>query len=193
MIQHEYQPARRTRTSTMTNCNSCWVAAGRVGYYLGLCTTRYISTTGLVCRSSVPLHQHCCILRIQCKVQKHKKSNVTSTRTRSIYTRIDYSFHRYLYPSYKLPRLCSVRFVDSGQGYGSLTELPEVLGTGMDVLQNSHKFRVLWHGRTELTEVPGGYKKCCTRTPGCRTGRTNGSSGYGYECCLLYTSPSPRD
>ena len=39
-------------------------------------------------------------------------------------------------------------------------------GTGMEVLQNSQKFRVLWHGRTELTEIPGGLKKCCTRTPG---------------------------
>ena len=46
---------------------------------------------------------------------------------------------------------------------------------GMGVLQNfekfrlrvlkSQKFRALWHGRTELTEVPVGYKKCCTRTP----------------------------
>ena len=36
----------------------------------------------------------------------------------------------------------------------------------MEVLQNSQKFQVLWHGRTELTEVPGGYIKCCTRTPG---------------------------
>ena len=25
----------------------------------------------------------------------------------------------------------------------------------MKVLQNFQKFRVLWHGRTELTEVPG--------------------------------------
>ena len=31
-------------------------------------------------------------------------------------------------------RLCSVRFVDSGQGYGSLTELLEVSGTGEEVL-----------------------------------------------------------
>ena len=31
------------------------------------------------------------------------------------------------------------------------TELTEVPGTGMKVLQN-------WHGRTELPEVPGGYK-----------------------------------
>ena len=28
----------------------------------------------------------------------------------------------------------------------------------MDVLQNSQKFRVLWHGRTELGEVPARYK-----------------------------------
>ena len=38
------------------------------------------------------------------------------------------------------------------------TELAEVSGTGMKVLQNFHKFRVLWHGRTKLTEVPGRYK-----------------------------------
>ena len=42
----------------------------------------------------------------------------------------------------------------------------QVSGKGMEVLQNSQKFRVLWHGHTELTEVPGWYKKCCTRTPG---------------------------
>ena len=36
----------------------------------------------------------------------------------------------------------------------------------MKVLQNFHKFRVLWHGRTELTEVPGGHKICYTRTAG---------------------------
>ena len=28
----------------------------------------------------------------------------------------------------------------------------------MKVLQNSHNFRVLWHGRTELPEIPGRYK-----------------------------------
>ena len=38
------------------------------------------------------------------------------------------------------------------------TELTEVLGTGMKVFQNFHKFRVLWRGRTELTEVPDRYK-----------------------------------
>ena len=36
----------------------------------------------------------------------------------------------------------------------------------MEVLQNSQKFRVVWHGRTELTEVPDGCKTRCTRTPG---------------------------
>ena len=39
------------------------------------------------------------------------------------------------------------RLLDSGLGYGSLTELPEVSGTGMKVLQNFQKFWVLWHGR----------------------------------------------
>ena len=34
------------------------------------------------------------------------------------------------------------RFVDSGYGYGRHTELTEVPGTGMDVVQNSQKFRV---------------------------------------------------
>ena len=38
-------------------------------------------------------------------------------------------------------------------------ELPEVSGTGSEMLQNSQKLRVLWHGRTVLTR-----------------------SGYGYEC-----------
>ena len=61
---------------------------------------------------------------------------------------------------------CSVGFVDSRQGYGSVTELPGVWGTGMKVLQNFQKFRVLWHGRTEPTEVPSEYKRCCTRAPG---------------------------
>ena len=37
MIQHEYQPARRTRTSTMRDCNSCWMAAGGGWAIHGLC------------------------------------------------------------------------------------------------------------------------------------------------------------
>ena len=68
----------------------------------------------------------------------------------------------------------------------------------MKVLQNFRKFRVLWYGRTELTEVPGGYKRCGTRTAGyCGTGctelteipgtgmnvlqKTNRSSGTGMK------------
>ena len=54
----------------------------------------------------------------------------------------------------------------SGYRYECLTELTEVPGTGMKVLQNSQKFRagmihavpvprVLCHRLTELTEVPG--------------------------------------
>ena len=82
--------------------------------------------------------------------------------------------------------------MDSGQGYGSPTELPEVLGAGMDVLQNSQKFRVLWHGRTELTEVPGGYKKRCTRTPGCRTGRTELTEVPGTGMNVLQNSQKFR-
>ena len=72
----------------------------------------------------------------------------------------------------------------SGCGYGSLTEHSAVSGAGMEVLQYAQKFRVLWHGRTELTEVPGGYKRCCTRTPGivARSYRSYRSSGNGYEC-----------
>ena len=70
-----------------------------------------------------------------------------------------------------------------GHGYESVPELPEVPG--------------MWHGRTELTEVPGGYERCCTRTPGivargvqdsqtvwvrvCMSYRTNRSSGTGMK------------
>ena len=46
----------------------------------------------------------------------------------------------------------------SGYGYECATELTEVPGTGMKGLQNFHQFWVLWHGRTELTEVPSRYK-----------------------------------
>ena len=42
--------------------------------------------------------------------------------------------------------------------YACPTKLTEVPGTGIRVLQNFQKFRVLWHGRTELTEVPGRYE-----------------------------------
>ena len=46
----------------------------------------------------------------------------------------------------------------SGYGYECAAELTGVPGTGMKVLQNFHMFRVLWHGRKELTEVPGRYE-----------------------------------
>ena len=54
----------------------------------------------------------------------------------------------------------------------------------MAVLQNPLKLRVSWHGRTELTEVPGGYKKCCPvpRVLWHGSHRAHSSSGYGYEC-----------
>ena len=52
----------------------------------------------------------------------------------------------------------------------------------MEVLQSFQKFWVLWHRHTELTEVPGGYNPCCTRTPGILARvLQNRSSGYGYE------------
>ena len=55
------------------------------------------------------------------------------------------------YGAYRTHRL-------SGYGYEYPTELTEVPGTGMKVLQNFQKFRVLWHGRTELTEFSGRCK-----------------------------------
>ena len=47
---------------------------------------------------------------------------------------------------------------NSGYGYECPTELTDVPGTGLEALQNFQKFRVLWHGRTELTQVAGRYK-----------------------------------
>ena len=72
----------------------------------------------------------------------------------------------------------------SGYGYESLTEFPEVPGTGMKVLQNFQNFRVLWHGRTELPELPGRYKHAVPvpRVFAAPAYRTSRSSGYGYEC-----------
>ena len=40
------------------------------------------------------------------------------------------------------------------KGMGILQNL-EVPGTGAEVLQNAQKFRVLWHERTSLKQVPG--------------------------------------
>ena len=75
-------------------------------------------------------------------------------------------------------------FVDSGQGYGSLIELPEVSGTGVEVL-------------TELTEVPGIVAQGVQNAQKFRAGikhaapvprvlwhesyRTSRISGYGHE------------
>ena len=68
--------------------------------------------------------------------------------------------------------------------WGIIAELTEVPGTGTEVLQNSQKFRVLWHGRTELTEVAGRYKNAVpvSRVFVERAYRSYRSSGYGYEC-----------
>ena len=54
----------------------------------------------------------------------------------------------------------------------------------MKVLQNSQKFKVLWHGRTELTEVTGRYKNAVP-VPLVYVAlayRTYRRSWYGYEC-----------
>ena len=53
----------------------------------------------------------------------------------------------------------------------------------MGVLQNFQKFGLLWHGRKELTEVPGGCQRCCNRTPGivARGAQNARKFGYGYE------------
>ena len=66
-----------------------------------------------------------------------------------------------------------------GYGYGSLTELTEVPGTGMEVLQNPQTFRV---GIRMLYAYPyphPGILKGHTRTPGIvpRAYRTYRSSG----------------
>ena len=72
----------------------------------------------------------------------------------------------------------------SGYGYERHKELTEVPGTGMKVLQNSQKFRVLWHGRTEFTEFRGRYKNAVPvpRVLRPRAYRAYRSSGYGCEC-----------
>ena len=57
-------------------------------------------------------------------------------------------------------------------GYERHTELTEVPGTGTEVLQNSQKFRVLWHGRIEVTEVPVKYENAVPVPRGLWHGRT---------------------
>ena len=51
------------------------------------------------------------------------------------------------------------------------------------MLQNSQKFRVLWHGVTKLTELPGRNKNAAPvpRVLWPRVRRDYRSSGYGYE------------
>ena len=54
----------------------------------------------------------------------------------------------------------------------------------MKVSQNFQNFRVLWHGRTELPEVPGRYKHAVhvPRVFVAPAYRTSRSSAYGYNC-----------
>ena len=90
----------------------------------------------------------------------------------------------------------------SGYGYECPTELTEVPGTGVKVLQDFQKFQVLRHGRTELTEVPGRYKNAVPYPGYCGTViqilqkfrvrvrmsyRTHRSSLYGYGCSTELT------
>ena len=61
----------------------------------------------------------------------------------------------------------------SWQGYGDLTEPPEVPGTGTEVFQNCQKFPVSWHGRTELKQKSRAGIKMLYPYPGyCGHGRT---------------------
>ena len=64
--------------------------------------------------------------------------------------------------AYRTNRSCgrvqNVVYPYPGYCGAGLTELTEVPGTGVKVLQNSQHFRVLWHGRTKLPEVRGRYK-----------------------------------
>ena len=91
----------------------------------------------------------------------------------------------------------------SGYGYESFTQLPEVPGTGTKVLQHFQNFRVLWHGRTELPEVPSRYKHTVPvpRVFVAPAYRTSRSSGYGYEyptevtevLCRVWFCVNPTD
>ena len=73
--------------------------------------------------------------------------------------------------------------IPGSYGYGILTELTEVPGTGMKALQNPQKFRV---GTRMLYPCPYPYPDILqghTRTPGIvtRAYRTYRNSGYGHE------------
>ena len=79
-----------------------------------------------------------------------------------------------------------------------LTEVTEVPGKGVVILQNFNRSSgygyesvteltevpVLWHRRTELTDVPGRYKNAVPvpRVFVALAYRTYRSSGYGNEC-----------
>ena len=67
-----------------------------------------------------------------------------------------------------------------GTGRPELTEVP---GTGIKVAQNFQNFRVLWHGRTEVTQVPARYENAVPvpQVLVALAYRTYRSSGYGYE------------
>ena len=84
--------------------------------------------------------------------------------------------------------------MDSGEGYGSLTELPEVSGTGRKCSRthrSSGRVQKMLYpypgycgtGRTELTEVQGTGMNNLQNSPKFRVGvrksyRTSRSSGY---------------
>ena len=59
----------------------------------------------------------------------------------------------------------------------------------MKVVQNFQNFRVLWHGRTDLPEVPGTYKHAVPvpRVFVAPAYRTSRSAGYGYGCLAEVT------
>ena len=76
----------------------------------------------------------------------------------------------------------------------SLTEVTEVPGEGMGILQNLQKFRVRYGIVTELTEVPGFVARAFRTHIRYKNDvpvpwvfvelayRTSRSSGYGYKC-----------
>ena len=74
--------------------------------------------------------------------------------------------------------------MNTGLPTGIVTKAYPYPGYCATVLQKSQKFRVLWHGRTELTKVPGRYKNAIPvpRVFVARAYRAYRSSGYGYEC-----------
>ena len=74
-------------------------------------------------------------------------------------------------------KTCCTRTLDIVMGR---TKLTEILGAGMKALTEFQKFRVLWHGRTELTEVLVRYKNAVPvpRVFLAPAHRTYRSSGY---------------